>query len=246
VELLVVLAVMAILVAILLPVLSFGKFRARVATCSNSYRQWGVAVALYATEDGRGRLPSFRLPVDEMVQYSTLEPWFVPFATITNMESHGVTVPLWFCPLRGKTFEVHRKNFRSMKGRDLLTPTDLVEEYEKIQGAAFAFPDLFWWVPRRLGESSLEFPDPKLMKTRVSDPWPSRMDDPTVSTMPFASDWTVGVKEGAGFAVTGGGHRWAGSLKDNNAAYADGHVESRSAKQLQWQAESPQRLVYFY
>ena len=246
VELVVVLAIIAVLASLLLPALSYGRFRARVTTCSNNYRQWGVAVAVYATDDGKGRLPSFPLPVHEMLQYSTLEPWFVSFATITNMGMHGVTVPMWFCPLRGKSLEVHRKNFQGIKGRDLLTPDDLVEAYESIQGAAFAFPDLLWWVPRRLGESSLEFPDPKLMKTRVPDRWPSRTDDPTVSTMPIASDWTVGRIEGSGFAVTAGGHRWAGSLKNNSAAYADGHVAVTSAKQLRWQAESPRGLVYFY
>jgi prepilin-type processing-associated H-X9-DG protein len=56
----------------------------------------------------------------------------------------------------------------------------------------------------------------------------------------------VGLKQGIGFVVMGGGHRWAGSLKNNNAAYADGHVEVRPAKQLQWQAEGPQGLICFY
>jgi prepilin-type processing-associated H-X9-DG protein len=74
------------------------------------------------------------------------------------------------------------------------------------------------------------------------------MDDPTVSIMPFLSDWTVERKggTGSGFVGTGGGHRWGGSLKNNNAAYVDGHVETRSAKQLQWQAESPTGLIYLY
>jgi len=245
-ELLVVVVVIALLASLLLPALSYGKFRARVTTCSGNYRQWGVAVALYATEDGKGRLPSFPMPVDEMLQYSSLEPWFVPFATVTNMGTHGVTVPMWFCPLRTQRLEPHRRNFRNMKGRELLTPADLVEEYATIQGAAFAFPDLFWWVPRRLGESSLDFPDPRLMKTRVADAWPSRMDDTTISTMPFASDWTVGQRVSAEVSVTGGGHSWGGKVRNNNAAYADGHVELRATKQLQWQAESPQGLIYLY
>jgi prepilin-type N-terminal cleavage/methylation domain-containing protein len=169
-ELLVVIAVIAVLVSMLLPAISYAKFRARVTTCSNNYRQWAVAVAFYATEDGKGRLPSFPLPVDKMVQYRSLEPWFVPFPMVTNMATHGVTVPMWFCPLRAERFEVQRENFRRSTGRDLATPGDLVYEYEKNEGAAFAGPDLFWWVPRRLGQSSIEFPDPKLMKTRVPDP----------------------------------------------------------------------------
>jgi prepilin-type N-terminal cleavage/methylation domain-containing protein len=142
-EMLVVIAVIAVLLSMLLPAISDAKFRARVATCSNNDRQWAVAVALYATEDGKGRLPSFPLPVDKMVQYSALEPWFVPFALVTNMAMHGVTVPRWFCPLRAEAFEIHRENFRTLTGRDLATPGDLVYENEKVQGAAFAGPDLF-------------------------------------------------------------------------------------------------------
>src|SRR5258708_6534936 len=79
-ELLVVIALIAVLISILLPAISYAKFQARVATCSNNYRQWAVGVALYATEDGKGRLPSYPLPVDKMVQYRALETWCVPFA----------------------------------------------------------------------------------------------------------------------------------------------------------------------
>jgi len=84
------------------------------------------------------------------------------------------------------------------------------------------------------------------MKTRVPTRGRPGWRNPTLSTMPILSDWTVGQKEGTGFVVTGGGHRWGGSLKNNNAAHADGHVELRSAKQLQWQAESPEGLIYLY
>ncbi len=153
---------------------------------------------------------------------------------------------MWYCPLRAERLALHRNGFRNRTGRQLLTASDLVDEFQKTQGAAFAFPDLFWWVPRRLGASSLEYPDPKLMKTRVPDPWPSRMDDPGISSMPLVSDWLVGRREDSTVVDTGGGHRWGGALRNNNAAFADGHVESRPARQLDWQAESPRGLLYLY
>ena len=243
-ELLAVIGLIALLASLLVPVIGHARFRARVATCANNYRQWGIAVALYATEDGKGRLPSFPLPIEKMSQYSTLEPWFVPFALVTNMAAHGVTVPMWFCPLRQRRFETHRENFRRLTGDELITPEDLVKEYQQVQHASFAFPDLFWWVPRRLGGFAVEYPDPKLMKTRVPEQWPSKMDDATVATMPFISDWTTESTQDLG--VTGGGHRWGGKLRNNNAGFADGHVETRPVNRLQWQAKSPDGVVYLY
>ncbi len=249
-ELLVVVAIIGVLLGLLLPALAYSRFRTKVTVCSNNYRQWGVAVALYASDDGKGRLPSYALPVDRMAQYSSLEPWFVAQSMITNMSAYGVTVPMWFCPTRARSFQMHGENFRLRTGRDLRTPADLVNEFAVGQRMAFAGPDLFWWVPRRLGESSLEFPDPKLLKTRVADAWPSRMDDATISTLPILSDWTMGEWDEARttIQITGGGHAWpsiVGPVKSSNAGFADGHVETRPRDKLQWQVEARGRL-YMY
>jgi prepilin-type N-terminal cleavage/methylation domain-containing protein len=238
IELLVVLGIIAVLAGLLMPVLAHGRFRAKVASCVNNYRQWGVAVNLYASSDGRGRLPSSPLAVDKMVQYKALEPWFVPYGVVTNMEPHGVTVPMWFCPARPRGLQVHQENFRYVHGREMSTIADLVDEFANFQKAAFVFPDLYWWVPRPLGVSDVEYPDPKLMKTRVSLPWPKRVDDPTVATMPFLTDKASGEKLGNSWSFSGG-HEWAGAIRNSNSAYIDGHVETKAAKLLQWQAEAP-------
>jgi len=250
-EMLVVIAIIAVVAGLVVPSLAYARFRSKVTVCSNNYRQWGISVALYAADDGKGRLPSFALPVNQMAQYSSIEPWFVALEMITNMAPHGVTVPMWFCPTRALRLKLHQENFRVLRGREMSTPADLLDNYANVQKAALAGLDLFWWVPRRLGDSSLSFPDPARLKTRVPDAWPSRMDDPTVSTMPIISDWTVGEvsEDGLTRTVTGGGHAWPAmsrSIKSSNSGFADGHVETRPKEKLQWQVEGRRGYLYFY
>ena len=250
VELLTVIAVISILVGLILAAVSGSRFRSQVIVCTSNDRQWGVAVGLYASDDGRGRLPTYPLPTDQMTTYGQLEPWFVPYEIVTNMAVQGVTVPMWFCPTRSKRFQTHRENFQQLRGRDLVSPADLVDEFWSFQKSRFVFPDLFWWVPRNLGTSSLEWPDPLLLTTRTPDPWPRRLDDPIISRQPFLSDSILGAWDEA--RNTGqipteyGGHAWGGAVKNSNSAYVDGHVETRPKSQLQWQAKGPGNHVYVY
>ena len=67
IELLVVIAIIGVLAALLLPTLRRAKSRARNAVCLSQLRQLGIAVRLYADENG-GRLPAAELlptmPID--------------------------------------------------------------------------------------------------------------------------------------------------------------------------------------
>ena len=124
----------------------------------------------------------------------------------------------------------------------MTTPADLVDEYVNVQKVAFGLSDWFWWVARRLGTSGIEFPDPARMTTRVPEAWPRRVDDPNLATMPILSDWTLGQWDDGhrNWSLTGGGHArptTLGPIKSSNAGFADGHVETRSRAQLQWQVE---------
>ena len=249
-ELMAVIGIIAVVAGLLLPALTHARFRSRVTVCSNQYRQWGIAANVYATDDPKGRLPSYPLPVENMSTYSSIEPSFVAMEMVTNLVPFGVNLPMWFCPTRSR-FQIHRENYRTLRAREMTTPCDLVDKVVSAQKAAFAFGDWLWWVPRRLGTSGIEFPDPTRMKTRIPDAWPQRLDDPNPATMPIISDWTVGQwdDDHRVMSLTGGGHAWPtrfGPVKSSNAGFADGHVETRPRKSLQWQVEGARSAVYVY
>src|SRR5438477_12180006 len=103
VELLVAIAILGILAGLLIPAVAYGKFRARVTACTNNYRQFALAAALYAGEDSRGRLPAFELPTEssQLVGFRDLYPSIIGLPMLKAMEPHGIAQPqMWYCPVR--------------------------------------------------------------------------------------------------------------------------------------------------
>jgi len=94
IELLVVIAIIAILASLLLPALAKSKFQARVTNCSSDFKEWNVAANMYAG-DFKDYLPAFGVGNN----YGGWG-WDVLPAIVTNMVPYGMTVPMWFCPVR--------------------------------------------------------------------------------------------------------------------------------------------------
>src|SRR6266487_6155971 len=92
IELLVVIAIVGILAGLLIPAVLFGKFKGRVTTCTNNYRQFTLAAAMYAGDDSKGRLPSFQLPTEssQLVNFRNLLPWLIGLPMLKAMDTCGI------------------------------------------------------------------------------------------------------------------------------------------------------------
>jgi len=253
IEVLVVIAIVGLLLAILLPALSRGKFNARVSSCAHNYRQLVMAATMYAQDDSRGRLPNFALPTEssQLTGFRNLYPWLVDLQMLEAMEDYGVTTPqLWHCPLRSRWRDAN-DTFRNVKGQSLDSIADLVSYYRDIQEATYAFLDLNWWVPRALeGFSPLTYPDPSFLPTRLQTPWPTKMDDSALSTRPIISDWMMGSKSSSGDGIerASGAHAVGDKVKNCNSAFGDGHVETRSVSETKWElriTEEDNRYIFY-
>ena len=74
------------------------KFKAKVTGELHllNYRQWGVAVNMYALDNG-GKFPSF----DDGSLNNT---WDLCPSMIFGLQPYGLTVPMWYCPVRPNDF----------------------------------------------------------------------------------------------------------------------------------------------
>src|SRR5438093_5601683 len=166
IELLVVIGVIGILAGLLIPAVSYAKFKARVTTCTNNYRQLALAAVMYSGDDSMGRLPSFELPTEstQLKGFHNLYPWIIGLPMLKAMQTHGIAQPqMWFCPLRDR-WQGASTSFQAKFGKSMATIDDYSKFFTDIQKSKYAFPDLNWWVPRHLeGDPTLTYPDASLL-----------------------------------------------------------------------------------
>ncbi|HWD20929.1 MAG TPA: type II secretion system protein [Verrucomicrobiae bacterium] len=246
IELLVVIAIIAILASLLLPALAKSKFQARVANCTSDYKQWIVVAVMYAN-DFHDSLPGFGVGPS----YGDWG-WDVDPAIVTNLVPYGLTVPMWFCPVRPQQLASATVNTGG-KVHPVASVQDLETYLVNPSYPGESQMRHNYWVLRDVNYPNFDNSKVGLPVAQGGPPgkqtdagtygWVKKTTDRGASRVAIISDLLyldnenklkVDVNEG-NTNTLGMGHYYNGRLAGVNAAFVDGHVAIRTKAQIQAQ-----------
>lgn len=274
IELLVVIAIISVLAGLLLPALSKAKFKAKCLSCTSNFRQWTVVATLYAG-DNNSWLPAFGSG-SVTPPYSSFgkSAWDVDQAFIPALAGYGLTVPLWWCPVRANEFITANNNYIQQYGHEISGLSDLTNYFDRLYaGETILSHD--WWVPRYNGNPAANdvYPVCNNVGRTISAakydyglgpnpnwPWATKTTDATSALLPFITDkcmnGTVAAGTGANVPAdattmpppidANSSHFFGANFANINLAFADGHVTQHVQSQLKYQYSGDGGNIYFF
>jgi prepilin-type N-terminal cleavage/methylation domain-containing protein len=203
IELMVVIAIIAILVALLFPAFARARYMARNVQCLTDKRSIVQGMILYAV-DNKGRFPTgtsgccYMNPKDQM--QSIVQ---------TIVTECGIPYGYWECAVTKPSLTARNDSIRPQ--------VQPYNGYNKF----YTGNNICYWVERG-GSGTVASPRP------WDNVWSSYTLDQQPSNVIFSDQFNM---DGAG-NVSGSHHYFAGAIARSNVACADGHAESRGPSEI--------------
>jgi prepilin-type processing-associated H-X9-DG protein len=169
-------------------------------------RQWGVVANGYTSDNTKGVLPSFPMTIG----FAGGNLWDVDAGMATNLVPYGLTVPMWFCPVRPKDFQ---SVVNANPGVKITSPYQFPQLNNPPNGQGIEYAHVYLtifysvYIPRQLGtsansgwwpidtsQSSWAAPtfggkiNPSIPYYSTGNPWPLHASDKWAGSNPILTD----------------------------------------------------------